>query len=382
MMLAGQAWSAVVTVDLDLDIDALIASFEGESPAGSDPREDASAQSLYYRLRDARAEAREAERRADGDAGDAGGPPQQWRSVRDLATRILRERAKDLEIAAWLTEALVREAGVVGVMAGATIIGRLVGAYWDRGLFPTPDEDGVATLLAPVAGLNGASADGTLAQAIRKQAMFVGPDGGELTFWQYFQAEEVEGIGDAVRKKARLDAGVPPFATVERDARAAGATHFGQLRGSLDQAIQAWDGMAQTLDEKAGADAPATGRVRELLLKLLDAVMRFAPARATAEVEEATAPEATAAGAEPAGVAALPVATRAVTREDMLRELGKIADFFRKSEPQSPLPLTLDDAIRRARLSWQELLEEVVANEEARNAMLLQLGIRPPKKDD
>ena len=69
-----------------------------------------------------------------------------------------------------------------------------------------------------------------------------------------------------------------------------------------------------------------------------------------------------------------------VNRDDMLHELSKIADYFRKSEPQSPLSLTLDEAIRRARLTWPELLEEVVASEETRNTMLTQLGIRPQKK--
>ena len=67
------------------------------------------------------------------------------------------------------------------------------------------------------------------------------------------------------------------------------------------------------------------------------------------------------------------------TREDMLRDLARIAEFFRRAEPQSPLSLTLEEAIRRARLSWPELLQEVVPNEDARNAMLVMLGIRPTK---
>ena len=114
----------------DLDVASLLMPFEGVFPCGTDPREDASGQSLYYRLRDARAEARDAERRADGDAGDSGPSPQQWRTVRELATQLLRERAKDLEVAAWLTEALVREAGVAGLTVGATVMRELAAAFW------------------------------------------------------------------------------------------------------------------------------------------------------------------------------------------------------------------------------------------------------------
>ena len=43
-----------------IDMAALLAPIAGDAPAGSDLREDFSAQSTYYRLRDARAEARAA----------------------------------------------------------------------------------------------------------------------------------------------------------------------------------------------------------------------------------------------------------------------------------------------------------------------------------
>nr|WP_294543265.1 hypothetical protein [uncultured Rhodopila sp.] len=78
--------------------------------------------------------------------------------------------------------------------------------------------------------------------------------------------------------------------------------------------------------------------------------------------------------------AAAPVsgqAQRPVTRDDMLRELGRIADFFRRTEPHSPLAYTLEEAVRRGRLTWPELLSEVVPDDKARGAMLVMLGIRP-----
>lgn len=361
---------------VDLDLDTLLAPLEGGPPAGTDPREDASAQSLYYRLRDARAEARDEERRADGERAGSADTPQQWRTVRDLSVRLLSERAKDLEVGAWLTESLVRSDGFAGLAAGADLIKGLATGFWDDGLFPLPDEDGVATVIAPVSGLNGLSGDGTLAQPLRKRVMYHKPDGGEVTFWEYLQAEEVEGIGDAARKKARLAAGVPPFGTVDGDARAAGAPHFGALRDDVNAALLAWNLMAGVLDEKAGSDAPGTGRVRDLLAQLLACAQRYAPAVTAApdEPEPGAAPAEAGSGAEPAAVQA---AARPVNRDDMLAQLARVADFFRKYEPQSPLSLTLDEAIRRARLSWEELLAEVMADQGARDNVMLQLGIRP-----
>ena len=55
------------------------------------------------------------------------------------------------------------------------------------------------------------------------------------------------------------------------------------------------------------------------------------------------------------------------SREDALRALGEIANFFRRTEPHSPLSYTLDEAVRRGRMTWPELLAEVVADTNTRN---------------
>jgi type VI secretion system protein ImpA len=66
-----------------------------------------------------------------------------------------------------------------------------------------------------------------------------------------------------------------------------------------------------------------------------------------------------------------------MNREDMLKELARISEYFRKTEPQSPLAYTLEEAIRRGRLSWPELLAELVSDTAVRDSILVQLGIRP-----
>jgi hypothetical protein len=76
--------------------------------------------------------------------------------VDGLAVAQLKSRSR----ATWLTEALVRIAGLRGLMAGASVIGGLVERYWD-GVFPMPDEHGMETRVAAVAGLSGQGADGT-----------------------------------------------------------------------------------------------------------------------------------------------------------------------------------------------------------------------------
>jgi type VI secretion system protein ImpA len=63
----------------------------------------------------------------------------------------------------------------------------------------------------------------------------------------------------------------------------------------------------------------------------------------------------------------------------MLGQLSAIAEFFRRTEPGSPLSYTLEEAVRRARMTLPDLLAEVVADERARGEILTALGIRPPQ---
>ncbi len=363
-----------------IDMAALLAPIEGEAPAGVDLREDFSPQSLYFRMRDARAEARAAERAADANPGEDTVPPPQWKAVRDLAISALTSKTKDLEVAAWLTESLVRSDGLRGLAAGAHLIAGLAETLWDSNLFPMPDEDGIETRVAPVSGLNGEGGGGTLEQPLRKLPMFNRPDGGALYYWQYEQAEELKKITDPARIKARLQAGTLPLEQVETEARAAGQAHFAALRRAAKAAAAEWQRMGEVLDEKAGADGPPTSQVRELVQAVMALIRRYAPP----EVEEGPEDEAdgeAAAGGEGGGGAAggmvMRPAQALVNREDMLKELARISEYFRKTEPQSPLAYTLEEAIRRGRLTWPQLLAELVSDTAVRDSILMQLGIRP-----
>ena len=365
-----------------IDMEALLAPIEGEAPAGIDLREDFSPQSLYFRMRDARAEARATERSADANPGEDAVPPPQWKTVRDLAISALTPKTKDLEIAAWLTEALVRSDGLRGLAAGAHLIAGLSEALWDNNLYPMPDEDGIETRVAPVSGLNGEGGGGTLVQPLRKLPMFRRPDGNMMFYWQYEQAEELKKITDPARIKQRLASGSLPLEQVETEARAAGQAHFAGLRLAAKAASREWARMGEVLDAKAGADGPPTSQVRELVDALLGLTQRYAPPDVEEEVAEEAAEETGdgetggAAAAGGGGMVMRP-AQAVVTREDMLKELARIGEFFRKTEPQSPIAYTLEEAIRRGRMSWPDLLAELVSDTKVRDSILVQLGIRP-----
>ncbi len=356
------------------DLIALLDAIPGDVPMGVDIREDFSAQSPYNRLRDARSDARDAEKMIDNGDPNVNDPAPMWRTVREIGFKTLMETTKDLEVAAWVTEACVRSHGLAGLHAGAMLVKGLVDRYWD-GLFPLPDEFGMETRVAPITGLNGREGGGSLIQPLYKLLLFNRPDGTPVTFYTYQSSEQLPAL-PAERRDARIKAGAIPWEDMENQARTAGAVALGRLRDEATAALQSWEAMAETLDEKASDDPPSTSHVRDLLRLIQTVAIRYAGAPEAAVEETAVEPPAISnvPGESPGAVAVSP---RTLSRDEALKSLENIATFFRRTEPASPLSYTLEDAIRRARLTWPELLQEVVPDANVREAILNSLGIRP-----
>jgi type VI secretion system protein ImpA len=362
-----------------IDLQALLAPLDtGEDGAGVDLREDFSPSSPYQRLRDARAAARAEERARDSEGEVDTVPAEGWRDVVRIGQEALATRAKDFEIAAWLTEALVRQHGLAGLAAGARLIAGLCEQYWDQG-FPRPDEEGLEARAAPIGGLAGSGGDGTVMQPLRRLALFRRTDGTPLGLYQWEQAEETEAIVNEERLAARRSAGVPEMATLLAEAR----MDRGFVQGVAQDAAaarEAWRAMEQVTDQRFGSEAPATRNVSVLLDRMIEVVGRLgggAPASAAPAEAAAAAGVPVAGGESPRAAPAAAGLAALETREDALRELGRIAEYFRRTEPHSPLSYTLEEAVRRGRMTLGELLAEVLPDQEARHGLLARLGIRP-----
>ena len=235
-------------------------------------------------------------------------------------------------------------------------------------------------------GLNGRDGNGSLIQPLCKLALFNRPDGTPVAFYQYQQSEQL-GALDAERRQQRIDAGAVPLDSwsARRARRAAGSSRrCWPMRGRRAMPGRRWPTL---LDAKAGADGPSTTAVRDLLPGIIEvaSALRAAPRPPMAAGRRwplRRAPEDVGGGGgggrhRRRRLPATP--GRRPSREDALRALGEIANFFRRTEPHSPLSYTLDEAVRRGRMTWPELLAEVVADMDARNSILTTLGIRPPR---
>jgi type VI secretion system protein ImpA len=355
----------------------ILAPFDGDLPGGADLRLDTSPQSLYYRLRDARAAARAEERTADNDPSAGSALSAHWKTVQELAIEALQSHSKDIEIAAWLAEGLTRHEGLAGLAKGAAIISGLIDHFWDLGLFPAEDPDEPEARLIAVTGLSGQDRDGSLLQPLRKTILFELDDGSPVSLWQYERARDVAALTAAGKKPQSPLPGIPAFEVLESAAQRNGRASLTAVGNDVTAALNAWRAIEESVVRVAGGTAaPSTGRVTALLETLRKTAVRYVAITDVAPAGADTIADGPAVEAEPP---ALPTtAQTGASRETMLGQILQIAEIFRRAEPNSPLSYTLEEAVRRARLSLPELLREMMPELAQRSSLLNGLGIRPP----
>lgn len=368
-------------VDNVLDVDSLLAPLDGDSATGSDLREDFSPTAPYRALRDARSAAQADDRaRRSADEPDTTASPL-WRDVVRIGVETLAGVSKDLEVAGWLTEALVRQHGLAGLVTGARLLDGLLAQYWED-VFPRPDEEeGQSYRASLLEGLSGADKDGVLIQPLQSIVLFMRPTGQPFHLYEHEAAVAAATLPEPEKRQARYDRGVLPMDRLEAEAHSARAA-IGRTRQDIQAALEVWRALDARVEASFSYPTPSLRRVAEILGRALAFAERYgdADAPAPAEVEE-TAPvaggaPAAAGGAAQGGVALGGMQSAVANREQALKQLEQIAEFFARTEPQSFLAYTLKDAVRRGRMALPELLGEVLADETVRNAMLSALGIR------
>ena len=328
-------------------------------PLGEDPRLGGAALGLYRALRDARSSARAEERRQEaGSDGDEDGPAvtlqPSWAEVRALAQRISDEHASDVEVLAWLVEAETRIGGHGG-LAGA--MGRVAAALRAHGvaLHPQP-EDAEDDTFAALAGLNGVGREGSLIQPLRLVPLAPGASYGQASLWGASQPGGEEAL------RADLDG-------ADRGAVAARLAEIARA-GAMVREVDA------LLTALRGSQAPPFAQILGVLDDAERALRRLAGiAEAPPEAEGAEpgpAPEGPQAEA-PRGPSGAPR-----SREEAFEQLSRIAAYFRRTEPHSPMAQAIDTLVRRGRMDFAALLEELIPDESTRLAVLTSAGIKSP----
>jgi type VI secretion system protein ImpA len=360
-----------------IDFEGLLAPIPGENPAGEDLRADPAYDSIYRQVRSARDKARTAE--IGRISGDDESPD--WRPILELAPKAIAQRSKDLTMAAILTEALVRQHGCAGLRDGLRLIRELVERFWDH-LYPMPDEDGMLTRVAPLTGLNGEEGDGVLMAPIFQVPITEGNTYGPFNVFEYRKALEVDGIEDPEKQMSLLgEPGAVSKAMFDTAVSETSAEFARCLAEDITACGEEYGQLCEALDQRCGRDesgyllAPPSSNIRHVLEEFQEHVRNiYAHLLEVPGEGESESGEMVEVGAAEGGV---PSQVR--TREEAFRALLRAAEFFKRTEPHSPVSYALEQAVRWGRMPLPELLSELIPEESVREQLFKLVGIRPPQ---
>jgi type VI secretion system protein ImpA len=266
-----------------------------------------------------------------------------WRDVRERAQALLG-RSRDLRVAYALTAALLKIDGLPGLAAGLTVICQLLEGQWDT-VHPQldADDDNDPTLrLNSLAGLT--AADGLL-RGLRDSPVVQSKTLGRF------------GLRDMriASGKVPAPAGMSnPPQQVQIDAAFRDAD-LESLQASAEAVAVALDQVAavdRLLMDKVGSRAPDLKPLGVDLTDLKRVLSERLAGRGAAGAEETGAAE------EPAGGA--PAASAEVgSRDDVIRTLDRLCEYYRRFEPSSPIPLLLQRAKRLVAKSFMEIIRDM-----------------------
>jgi type VI secretion system protein ImpA len=355
-----------------VDIGSLSEPLSGDNSAGIDIRQDASPTSRYSQLRDARKAARAAERNTLFDE-TSGAADDHWRKVLELAPAILREESKDLEVACWYAEALVRKAGFQGLRDGFMLIHTLVDGYWDD-LHPQPDEDGLTTRVAALTGLNGEGAEGVLIVPMRSVPITEAFEPGPFNFWQYKQALDAQRIPEDQGRAEIIAKNGFDLADIQQVVDLSSQEFFVDLRDDVRDCLDIYKQISNSLDSLCGLnDSPPTSNIINTLDEILGVILHVAklklPQDDLGDMDTAEAAVAGGASGAAAGQAVK-------SRDEAFRQLAQIAQFFRQTEPHSPISYVLDKAVKWGNMTLGELIEELIPDNGSRHTYSSLTGVK------
>ncbi|MBT9330202.1 type VI secretion system protein TssA [Paracidobacterium acidisoli] len=344
--------------------DDLLNSIPGDNPSGVSLRYER----IYDQIKEARTE--------EDESIPAGAWQRQVKKadyplVLKLAGEALATKSKDLQLAAWLSEAHVKREGIVMVAPCLQLMLDLQNNFWDT-LYPEIDEGDAGMRAVPIEWT--ANRIG----AILREAPIT-KNG--LSFFQYRESRAVgyeseTEYNDAKREARELAVQDGKITGEEFDAGFGSTPKAFYV--SLDEAIHSATQVLETLqidcEDKYRDDGPGFGKLKagleevgQVISNLLGEKRTLEPdpvaAEETAEMTEETPSEeqeeiqedVSAAVVVPA---AKPARAKSLSAEpadwdDAMKRIQDCARFMQKERPSSPIPYLLQTAVR-----WGEMREQ------------------------
>lgn len=327
----------------------ILTPIPGDNPSGIDLRYD-SKLLIFDKIKEAR---RQDDELAQGD-WQTERKAANWPDVIKLSRDALIKTSKDLQLAAYLTEALLQTTHFAGLRQGLEITHGLLTEFWDT-VYP-PAEDGDLGLRAKPLSWIGLMLDLPIRSAPLASAgysLLAYKDSRVVGYEDQLKTDKDRKTRATLLQQGKLAPEVFDKAFTETPK----AFYFDGEK-NLDACLELVTKLDTFCEEKFADDAPSFGRLKTALTDVRQVVHQLLEKKREKEpdpVEEVPVPQAAAADGEAEPGAAPAVALGAFSaepanRRDAIAAVVAAAAFLRKQEPLSPAPYLLMRGLR-----WGEL---------------------------
>ena len=360
-----------------LDFEMLLAAIPGDNPSGESMRLAAP----YDAIQEAR--------RSDDDLEQGDWVREtkvaDWSTVIKIATEALQMKTKDLQLAAWLVEALVKQHGFPGLRDGLRLLRELQERFWDS-LYPENDDGDLEFRAGPLGWLNE-----KLPSAIRQIPVTLGINAEHYTWLRWKESREVDNLGrrDQAAMAALLSEGKITGEQFDKAVETTPLAYYQTLFQDLEETWREFEQLDQVVDDRFGQEAPGLMSIKQAIVDCRTLVADIGkkkgglvpepePDLTPQEVEES----ANVAEQEiPEPVNSSPRRSAAVSpdlqsRADALRQLAAVADYFRRAEPHSPVSYLVQRAVRWGEMPLEAWLQNVIHDESVLDQLREMLGLK------
>jgi type VI secretion system protein ImpA len=334
--------------------DDLLNPISGDNPGGTNLRY----APLYDKIKEAR--------RQDDDAPQ--GEWQRERKIADykqvikLAGDALAAQSKDLQLAVWLTEAMLHQEGFPGLQQGLQLLRGLMESFWDT-LYPEVEDGDLELRSAPIEW-----AGTRLDDPLRKAPL----TRGGFSYYKFKESRAVGSEEDAAQSEQKREArevavadGKVTLEEFDKDSAATPTAQYEAWMAALDGSLETIDALSTLCDERFGNYAPSFTPLKAALEEVRNAVKQILNKRSDRQAGEAPAEEQetetetyaaeenepqTAVAASPARKKKTVVGLEPQDLDDVAARLSAVARFLRQQDPSSPGPYLLLRGFR-----WGEL---------------------------
>jgi type VI secretion system protein ImpA len=282
-----------------------------------------------------------------GTVVEAEGP--NWRAVKKGAVELFG-RSKDLRLAVYLTQALLSTDGFPGLSDGLALVRGLLEKHWET-LHPQLDPDDGNDPTMRVNTLASLYHPESTARDVRETPLVSSRGHGR------FSLRDILIATGKLSVPAAADAPPPEISVIDA---AFMDVDLEALQGTADavaQSIEHTGAIESILTEKVGV---ANAQSFDELVNVLKAVRRALAERlARRGVAVESDSDASELGGVQTASAQVSAAGEIASREDAVRVLEKVCDYFARHEPSSPVPLLLSRAKRLVSKNFVEIVRDL-----------------------